>query len=191
MINDLPEIKEVLNNVTEETIISDECKKALDVLNGAFFDLNRTLDGCQTWMENKWTMPQATDIVHHKLAHLQPLLADIVTDIKSQWNFVSAYPETHREDRRFENLEEMYQILLDEFIGVYNIIRWVFKIAFDHFDLNVMAGLMRLQFRYNELMPQIYTLRDKSQEMPDKYDKFDRHITSWGVEGLDLDKSYG
>ena len=30
----------------------------------------------------------------------------------------------------------------------------------------------------------IVTLSDKANQMPEMYDAFDRHITSWGIDGF-------
>ena len=37
-------------------------------------------------------------------------------------------------------------------------------------------------------MGQIYTLRDKAEQMPRDFDTYDAHINRWGIVGLDLEK---
>lgn len=121
-------------------MLSDKTSEALDILVGACFDLNRTTDRMCSWMNNVWSMPQATDIIHHKLAHLWPLMADIISGFKDQYNLTTYYPETHGDKRKL-----------------------------------------------TEIISQTIQLRDKAEQMPTDYDKFDFHIKDWGIVGVELD----
>jgi len=166
-------------------LISKETSDALDVLVGAFFDLNRTLDRCVSWMQNVWSMPRAAEIIHHRLAHTMPLMADSLTEIKDNYNMTSTYPQTHADSREYKDLLDMFQTVLNEFSEVYTMINMVRKTVLDHEDFNVLVDLHEFMRQYNKIMGQIYTLKDKAEQMPDRFDKFDRHITSWGITGLE------
>lgn len=168
-------------------LISKQTSDVLDELTGAFFDLNRTLDRCVSVMTNVWSMPQAADIVHHKLAHLMPLMADEVTEIKDRYNLSSVYPETHRDGRDYTDLRDMYETVLSEFEEVYQMMKLIKQTILSNDDFNVLVDLHRIVRQYNVIMGQIITLRDKAVQMPTCYDEFDRHIVSWGIDGLDLD----
>lgn len=166
--------------------ISKETSTALDELVGAFFDLNRTLDRCVSIMTNEWSMPQASDIVHHNLAHLMPLMADKITEIKDRYNLASVYPETHKDNREYTDLKQMYETVLVEFGEVYDMIKMVKRIIMAHDDYNVLVDLDRVMCQYNIVMGQILTLRDKATQMPTDFDRFDQHIKSWGIVGVNL-----
>lgn len=166
-------------------LISKETDHALDQLTGAFFDLNRTLDRCVTILQNTWSMPQAADIIHHNLAHLMPLLADKVTEIKDRYNLTSVYPQTHGDAREYENLRDMFETVLSEFEETYKIFQIIITQAQDQHEYNVVADLYDLMEDFNEVMGQIMTLRDKSLQMSEKFDTFDKHITAWGINGID------
>lgn len=170
-------------------LISKETDKALDMLVGAFFDLNRTLDRCVSWMQNIWSMPNAADIIHHKLAHLMPLFADEVTEIKDQYNMTSVYPATHEDGRTYSNLQDMFETVLEEFAEVYTMMKMIKTTVLDNDDFNVLVDLHRIMRQYNVIMGQIYTLRDKAIQMPTDYDDYDRHIKSWHIDGINLNKS--
>lgn len=167
-------------------LISDETSSALDELTGAFFDLNRTADRMISIMQNTWCMPQAVSIIHPNIAHLYPLLADKVTEIKDRYNLTSVYPETHRDSRVYENLKEMFRTLLKENEEVYQMIKMVDDSAHKNGDFMVHADLVDLMQKFSILFGQIVTLRDKADQLVDKYDEFDRHISSWGIDGLEL-----
>lgn len=167
-------------------LISEETSRALDVLTGAFFDLNRTLDRCVTWMQNEWSMPNAADIVHHNLAHLMPLVADEITAIKDNYNMTSVYPATHEDSRTYQDLADMMETVLDEFTETYTMLKLTKDIIKKNDDFNVLSDLYRIMRQFNIIMGQIYTLRDKAVQMPVAYDTYDRHISSWGIDGVDL-----
>ena len=167
-------------------MLSNKTSEALDYLLGAYFDLNRTFDRAVSVMEVKFAMPNAANIIHHKLAHLWPLMADVVSDFKHQWNVMAGYPETHRDARDYTNLEDMMGVLLKETLDVYEIIKQVYAIAKDEHDFNTNAMLQNLMQDMNKVVAQVIVLDDKAKQMPTDFDNYDRHIDSWGIVGLEL-----
>lgn len=165
-------------------MISENTSNALDVLLGAFFDLNRTTDRMVSIMQNKFAMPNAANIVHHKIAHLYPLLADKISEIKDNYNIPSVYPETHRDDRDYENTKDMFETLLNENFDAYKMIQYTYQIAQENNDLNVCSELIDFMNKFNKVIGQIYTLRDKGLELTDNFDQFDDHINVYGIVGL-------
>lgn len=166
--------------------LSDKTSEALDELVGAFFDLNRTVDAMCSVLLNKWCMPQAEDILHHKHAHLYPLLADIVSGFKAEYNVATTYPETHRDGRDYTNLLDMMNTYLKEIGDVYEMVKMTYKIAKDEGDLNACAMLLGLTEKLTKVMGQVFTLRDKAEQMPTEYDMYDAHIDDWGIVGVEI-----
>ena len=165
-------------------LISKETSDALDILLGAYFDLNRSFDRAVSIMQNTWSMPNASDIIHHNLAHLFPLLGDKVSEIKDKYNLTSIYPETHRDAREYANLEDMMSTLLNEMADVYKIIKDVNEIAERNGDFMVHSELIIIMNYHTDVISQVVTLHDKSQQMPTDFDNYDRHILSWKIDGL-------
>lgn len=165
-------------------MISENTSNALDVLLGAFFDLNRTTDRMVSIMQNKFAMPNAANIIHHRIAHLYPLLADKISEIKDKYNMSSVYPETHRDGRDYKNTNDMFDTLLNENLDVYKMIKYTYQIAQENGDLNVCAELIDFINKFNTVVGQIYTLRDKGLELTDSFDQFDDHIDEYGIVGL-------
>lgn len=166
--------------------LSDKTSEALDLLVGKAFDLNRSFDRAVSIMQNKWCMPNASSIIHHNLAHLFPLLADIISGFKDSWNLTTIYPETHKDDRDYSNLRDMMLILTNEVLDYYEMIKMVYKIAEEENDFNVMAMLIDFMNKITILVSQMFTLKDKAEQMPTNWDVFDNHISEWGIDGLDL-----
>lgn len=168
-------------------LISKQTSDALDVLVGAFFDLNRTFDRCVSWMQNVWSMPQAADIIHHRLAHIFPIFADKITEIKDRYNMTSVYPQTHADSREYTDLQQMFDIVFQECAEVYTMFKMVKKTVLEHDDFNVLVDLHKIMRDYNEIIGQVYTLKDKAEQLPNNYDEYDRHITSWGIVGVEFE----
>lgn len=167
-------------------LIHEETSEALDVLYGAFFDLNATLDRVASVMLNDFSMPNAGEIVHLNISHTMPLLADFVSEIKDNYNLSSIRPEVHKDDRNYSNLADMFSTVLKEFSEVYEIMNKVVDIAIAHRDRNVISDMYRLFRKYNIIMGQVNTLNDKAQQMPTDFDKFDFNISKWGIKGVKL-----
>lgn len=167
-------------------LIHEETSEALDVLYGAFFDLNATLDRVASVMLNDFSMPNAGEIVHLNISHTMPLLADVVSEIKDNYNLSSIRPEVHKDDRNYSNLADMFSTVLKEFSEVYEIMNKVVDIAIAHRDRNVTSDMYRLFRKYNIIMGQVNTLNDKAQQMSTDFDKFDFNISKWGIKGVKL-----
>ena len=167
-------------------MLSNKTSDALDVLVGACFDMNRTMDRMTSIMQNVWSMPQAADIFHHRLAHLWPLLADEVSGFKDQYNMTTVYPETHRDGREYKNLFDMMSVLLKEVEGVYEIVRQTYYIAKENRDFNANVMLQDFMRKLTIVISQIITLRDKAERMSTDYDTYDFHIKDWGIVGVEL-----
>ena len=166
--------------------ISLKTSESLDLLVGKSFDLNRSFDRAVSIMQNKWCMPNAANIIHHNLAHLFPLLADVISGFKDNWNLITVYPETHKDDRDYSNLLAMMTILRDEVLDFYEMIKMVYKIAEEENDFSVMAMLIDFMNKLTIVVSQMYTLKDKAEQMPTDWDTFDNHISQWGINGLNI-----
>ena len=166
--------------------ISIKTSEALDLLVGKAFDLNRSFDRAVSIMQNKWCMPNAANIIHHNLAHLFPLLADLISGFKDSWNLTTVYLETHKDDRDYANLLSMMTVLWEEVLDYYEMIKMVYKIAEEEGDLNAMTMLVDFMNKLTIVVSQVYTLKDKAEQMPTDFDTFDNHISQWGINGVEL-----
>ena len=149
------------------------------------FDLNRTADRMASVMQNDWCMPNASDIFHHKLAHLYPLLADSLTEIKDRWNVSSVYGMTHEDGRDYTNLEDMFSTFLKENLEGYEMIKLAYKVAQEENDFNVQSDLVDFMQDYNKVVSQCITLHDKAEQMPNNFVQFDQYFDKFGIVGLD------
>lgn len=165
--------------------IEPKTSEALDLLTAKFFDLNRSADRIASLMQNEYAMPNASSEFHHKIAHAYPLIADRVTEIKDRWNMSSIYDQTHRDDRTYTNLEDMFNSFLNENIEAYSMIKLTYNIACENGDFNVQADLIGFMQMFNKIIAQIITLHDKAQQMPTEYARFDQYFDKFGIVGLE------
>ena len=151
------------------------------------FDLNRSADRIASVMQNDMAMPQASAIFHHNIAHIYPVLADRLTEIKDRWNLSSVYGETHEDGRDYSELLPMFQTFLDENVEAYEMIKLAYKVAEEEGDFNVQADLVEFMQTFNKIIAQVITLRDKADQMPAGkigFAKFDQYSSNFGIDGL-------
>ena len=82
--------------------------------------------------------------------------------------------------------EIKFGIYQDEVLDFYEMIKMVYKIAEEENDFNVMAMLIDFMNKITIIVSQMYTLKDKAEQMPTDWDTFDNHISQWGINGLNL-----
>ena len=80
----------------------------------------------------------------------------------------------------------MMTILRDEVLDFYEMIKMVYKIAEEENDFNTMAMLIDFMNKLTIVVSQMYTLKDKAEQMPTDWDTFDNHISQWGINGLNI-----
>lgn len=165
--------------------ISEKTSESLDLLTAKFFDLNRSADRIASLLQNEYAMPQTSDGFHHKIAHAYPLIADMVTEIKDRWNMSSVYDATHKDDRTYLNLEDMFGSFLRENVEAYEMIKLTYNIAVSEGDFNVQADLVAFMQMFNRIIAQIITLHDKAEQMPNDYARFDQYFKNFGIVGLE------
>lgn len=167
-------------------MLSDKTSEALDILLGACFSLNRSVDRMVSILQNVFSMLQAAEIIHQNHAHLWPLVADLISTFKDQYNVPTYYPETHADGRTYQNLSDMMETYLKEVLEVYEMIKMSYRVAQENGDLNACAFLMKFTRIVSIVVGQVYTLRDKAIQMPTDFDSYDAHIDDWGIDGVDL-----
>ena len=164
-------------------LISEETSKALDLLYNQFFNLNSVYDNAVSFMLNEWCMPNASEIIHKNLAHTFPVMADMISEIKDNYDEKSIRTAVPTHDEEYSTLSEMMDNLYVYCANTYEMIKMASKVAMDNGDLNVLSDLVGFTSTFNKIMGQVITLKGKAEQITD-FDKFDRHIDKWGIVGL-------
>ena len=164
-------------------LISEETSKALDLLYNQFFNLNSVYDNAVSFMLNEWCMPNASEIIHKNLAHTFPVMADMISEIKDNYDEKSIRTAVPSHNESYTTLSEMMDNLYMYCANTYEMIKMASKVAMDNSDLNVLCDLVSFTSTFNKIMGQVITLKGKAEQITD-FDKFDRHIDKWGIVGL-------
>jgi len=167
-------------------LISEETSKALDLLYNQFFNLNALFDNAVSYMLNEWCMPNASEIIHHNLAHTFPVMADMVSEIKDNYDVKSVRTAIPAHDEEYEDLLDMTNTMYEYCANTYEMLKTASRVAMNNGDLNVLSDLVEFTSKFNKIMGQVITLKGKAEQMPNEFDKFDRHIDKWKIVGLEV-----
>lgn len=144
-------------------LINEETQEKLNLLIQKFFQLNRTWDNFLGFSNVEWSLSNFNKIFHAGLAHLYPLLADLVSDIELKYNVVPKYYETERDTRTYSTMLDFFNTNINEHIETYELIKDAINVATINGDLNVECELKHLLKIFNSFMEQAILLRDKAQ----------------------------
>lgn len=160
-------------------LMSERTKKAIDICVQRMFYMNRVMDNLVSNMAINWSMYKATDIIHHKLAHLYPLIADKFSDIQQKFNVRTFYLETPSDTTEYASLYDGFRKALDELMISNDAIIDAIEIAKEEGDINVKVLLEKELANLTPVIEQHITLKDKAKQYGDDYKSFDNHIETF------------
>lgn len=77
-----------------EGLLLANTKAVLEAIVKKCFENNRLVDRIVSLLTVKFVMPNTSNIIHQKIAHYYPILADEITDYMAQRNCTAIYGET-------------------------------------------------------------------------------------------------
>lgn len=144
-------------------LISEETQEKLNLLIQRMFTHNRTWDRFLGFADVEWALNNFNKIFHHGLAHLYPLLADLIADILLRYNIAPKYYQTPKDVREYASLLDFFNTNINEHVETYELLKDAINTATVNGDLNVEADLKRFLRIWNKFMEQSIVLRDKAQ----------------------------
>lgn len=166
-------------------LMSERTKHAIDLCVQRMFYMNRVMDNLVSNMAINWSMYKATNLIHHNLAHLYPLIADKFSDIQQKFNERTFYLDTPGDTTEYSSLEEGFQRALDELMITNDTIIDAIEIAKEEGDINVKVLLEDELEDMTQVIEQHILLRDKAKQYGDNYKSFDKHIDAFFFLGND------
>ena len=88
----------------------------IDSAIGFLFQLNRYLDRGMSLLSTRWKMLNCARVLHPKLAHATPALADSLSDFLDDRGCEVIYPATTIGDQEYENPIAFFEFIMDEFV---------------------------------------------------------------------------
>src|SRR5574344_716469 len=149
-------------------MIDEKLNENLNLIVGSLFALNRLFDRAMSVLAVKYKALNSAKILHPSLAHQFPLIADSVTEIQQKRNMLSRYPATPEGNQMYDSPLQFYEIALEEFHKLEDLIEDTLDVAIlekDHVVKAFLDGLLIQWSSYIETMENIvYVCRNDGND---------------------------
>ena len=169
-----------------EGLISKEMKASLEKIISHCFYSNRMLDRMCSILSVTFVMPITSNILHHNLAHLYPLLADDISDYMDSRDCTTIYGETPIGDQEYDTVLDCFNKILEINLRLESLIKESIVLAQSINDYSTKVYLERFLLKILPITKDILLLLDKA-EMYGNSDmslmKLDHDIVSFDIFG--------
>ena len=169
-----------------EGLISKEMKVSLEKIISHCFYNNRILDRMCSILSVTFVMPITSNILHHNLAHLYPLLADDISDYMDSRDCTTIYGETPIGDQEYDTVLDCFNKILEINLRLESLIKESIVLAQSINDYSTKVYLERFLLKILPITKDILLLIDKA-EMYGNSDislmKLDHDIVSFDIFG--------
>lgn len=167
-------------------LINEEVKKALEDIIGWCFWCNRVVDRICSVLSINFVMPITSKLLHLKLAHLYPLLADDVSDYMDSRDCSVIYHDTPIGDQEYESSLDCFVKMLTINLDLEKRIHEAIAIAKEQGDYSTKIFLENYLLKILPITQDLLTLEDKAEMYGDtdmSNMKLDHDIHSFGIFG--------
>ena len=169
-----------------EGLISKEMKASLEKIISHCFYNNRILDRMCSILSVTFVMPITSNILHHNLAHLYPLLADDISDYMDSRDCTTIYGETPIGDQEYDTVLDCFNKILEINLRLESLIKESIVLAQSINDYSTKVYLEKFLLKILPITKDILLLLDKA-EMYGNSDmslmKLDHDIVSFDIFG--------
>lgn len=163
-------------------LISPKTNAQLNLCIGKCYEINRVLDRIISIMSVKFSCVNSIPMLHEGFSHKFPLLADQIYDLQANFNELTDYPATPSDSSNYNNLEEIFQKVLDKVIELNDLLTGCIEICEQEGDYNIKSSLVTfLSITYVKYINQSIILRDKAHLYGDNVLDFDRDIEKFFI----------
>ena len=167
-------------------LLKDEMKEYLENIIGKCFLNNRMFDRMVSILSVKLVMPITGDIIHHKLAHLYPRIADLVSDYMAQRNCTTIYQQTPEGSQDYNNPIECFDYMLELNLSLEKEVKNAIKLADEINDYTTKVFLDDFLRKLISVTDTILLLDDKIgmyENNKNGWMKFDSDIEDFNIKG--------
>lgn len=107
------------DKISKMALIDNELGQSMNVVSQKLFKANAVMDCISSRIDTVFGMPKASEILHHRIAHKFPLLADIITEYLAKRNYAVYYGMIPQINYRYETPSEYFW----EFVNIMGEIR--------------------------------------------------------------------
>lgn len=158
-----------------QSLIKDSVNAKLDELVKKFFLGNRIFDRAMSVLDVKFVMPKTVSILHPKLAHLFPSLADKISTYQSDRNALTVYGETPLDNSDYNSPQEFFIRMVAYMAEVEFLCGEICEIAMENNDHTTKAFIDSFLVSIIPVTKQLILLADKSEKFGSDLMMFD-HI---------------
>lgn len=169
-----------------EGLISKEMKVSLEKIISHCFYNNRILDRMCSILSVTFVMPITSNILHHNLAHLYPLLADDISDYMDSRDCTTIYGETPVGDQEYDTVLDCFNKILEINLHLESLIKESIILAQSINDYSTKVYLERFLLKILPITKDILLLLDKAEMYGDSdisLMKLDHDIVSFDIFG--------
>lgn len=166
-----------------EGLLNAEVKSALEEIVTKCFYNNRMLDRIVSVLSVKFVMPVTGDIIHHRLAHLYPNIADLVSDYMAERNSTTIYGATPVGDQNYDSPMDCFNYMLELNLDLENIVKKAIKISDDNGDYTTKVFL-------DSFLRKLILITDDILLLVDKAEMYGSSHMSWMKYDNDIEDFY-
>lgn len=167
-----------------EGLISKDIKESLEKIISHCFYCNRMLDRICSILSVTFVMPITSDVLHHKLAHLYPLLADDISGYMDSRDCTTIYGETPRGDQDYDTALDCFNKTLEINLNLESLIKDSIILSQEAKDYTTKVFLEKFLLKIIPLTKDILLLVDKAEMYGDSdlsMMKFDHDILEFNI----------
>lgn len=166
-----------------EGLLTTEVKAVLEEIVAKCFYNNRMLDRIVSILSVKFVMPVTGDIIHHRLAHLYPNIADLVSDYMAERNCTTIYNETPAGNQDYDSPLDCFNYMLELNLDLENIVKRAIKVSHDEGDYTTTVFL-------DSFLRRLILITDDMLLLVDKATMYGNSNLSWMKYDNDIEDFY-
>jgi len=167
-----------------EGLLTTEIKSSLEKIISKCFFNNRIMDRMCSILSINFAMSNTSNILHKRLAHLYPVLADDVSDYMDARDCSVIYGATPVGDQEYESVLECFNKILELNLDLESEIKNSIKVANEINDYATKVFLENFLLKIISITKDILLLVDKAEMYGDSdinIMKLDHDIPDFGV----------
>jgi hypothetical protein len=157
------------------SLIPENINSKLDEIVTECFALNRLCDRAMSILSIKFVMNKTVNIIHPKIAHKFPALADVVSDYQGSRNNLTIYGLTPLDATDYADPLDFFNRLLDEMYNFEALLSEALDLS-DEEDASTYAFILRFIEQVGKVTEQIILLVDKGTAYKGDWMLFDHNI---------------
>ena len=167
-----------------EGLLTGEIKESLEKIVSHCFYANRITDRICSILSVSFVMPNTSNIIHHKLAHRYPVLADGISDYMDSRDCTTIYGETPRGDQEYGSYLDCFNKILEVNLDFERLVKEAIETAIKAGDYTTKIYLENYLLNIIPITKDILTLVDKAEMYGNNNSgtmKFDHDISDFNV----------